>query len=224
MVEEVKYWHLRDHQLFSLLTNAQIEDLCIITRYKKAYKNEVIYFANESIKRIYFLKKGMIKIAEYDQDDKEITKDILQQGDLFGELSLDNEHSTSGEFAQAMSDEVIICTFLLTDFEKVLQQNPSVAISFTKLVGLKLKQLESRYNNLVFKDVKTRLQIFLNDWATKEGVKEGNNIAIQNYLTQQEIANLVCSTRQTVTQLLNDLQNEGKISYTRKKIVLHHKQ
>ena len=72
--------------------------------------------------------------------------------------------------------------------------------------------------------VKTRLQIFLNDWATKEGVKEGNNIAIQNYLTQQEIANLVCSTRQTVTQLLNDLQNEGKISYTRKKIVLHHKQ
>lgn len=221
MVEEVKYWHLRDHQLFSLLTNAQIEDLCIITRYKKAYKNEVIYFANESVKRIYLLKKGMIKIAEYGQDDKEITKDILQQGDLFGELSLDNEHSTSGEFAQAMSDEVIICTFLLSDFEKVLQQNPSVAISFTKLVGLKLKQLESRYNNLVFKDVKTRLQIFLNDWATKEGVKEGNNIAIQNYLTQQEIANLVCSTRQTVTQLLNDLQNEGKISYTRKKIVLH---
>jgi CRP/FNR family transcriptional regulator len=64
----------------------------------------------------------------------------------FSELEEEEVKSLHEKFANVENFKNI----LLTDFEKVLQQNPSVAISFTKLVGLKLKQLESRYNNLVF--------------------------------------------------------------------------
>ena len=219
MNEDIKYWHLRNHKLFWMLKNAEIKELCIIMGFKKAYKNEVIYFADEPIKRIYLLKKGMIKIAETNADGNEIIKDIIQQGDLFGELGLNSE-SVNHEYAQAISDEVKICSFTLDDFEKVMEANPSVALSYTKLVGFKFMRLQNRYSNLVFKDVKTRVVDFIKDWAEKDGIKENNQIRLHNYLTHQDIASLVCSTRQTINQVVNELQAAGKLTYSRKEIII----
>jgi CRP/FNR family transcriptional regulator len=218
MSVEVKYWYLRNHKLFSTLSNSQISDLCIITRFKKANKGEIIYFADEPVQRIYFLKKGMIKIVEADKKGDEIIKDIIQQGDLFGEITLNNA-SKSHEYAQAMSSEVMICTFTLEDFEKLLEINPALALKFYKFVGFKFKRLQNRYANLVFKDVRSRLIDFLKEWAEREGETTDEGVLLHNYLTHQDIANLVCSTRQTITQLMNELEVDGKIQYSRKEII-----
>ncbi|TAE92672.1 MAG: Crp/Fnr family transcriptional regulator, partial [Runella slithyformis] len=101
-----------------------------------------------------------------------------------------------------------------------IQQNPSLAVKYTKLVGLRFRRLENRYANLMFKDVKTRLVLFLQEWATKEGQAEGNTITLKNYLTHQDIASLICSTRQTVSQLFNELKTSGLIDYSRSTIVI----
>ncbi len=216
---ENKYWYLRNHKLFSVLKNSQIEELCIITNYRKAKKNDIIYFADETLKRIYFLKRGRIKIAETDESGNEVIIDILQSGDLFGEISLNSEIKNT-EYAQAMSSEVVICTFKLEDFEALIEKYPSVALKFTKLVGFRFRRLENRYSNLVFKDVKKRLNSFLTDWAMREGKQQGSETILENYLTHQDIANLICSTRQTVTQLLNDYENAGVLRYNRKEIII----
>ena len=72
----------------------------------------------------------------------------------------------------------------------------------------------------MFKDVKSRLNGFLKDWAEREGIRSGNETVLKNYLTHQDIAGLICATRQTVTQLLNDLESEGILAYTRQEIVI----
>ncbi len=218
MSVEVKYWNLRNHKLFATLSNSQITDLCIVTRYKTAERGEIIYFADEPVQRIYLLKKGMIKIVEVNGKGEEVIKDIIQRGDLFGEITL-NADGENHEYAQAMSKEVAICSFKLEDFESLLQTDPSLALKFYKLVGFKLKKLQNRYTNLMFKDVRSRLIDFLKEWAEREGRGE-DKITLENYLTHQDIANLVCSTRQTVTQLFNELEQNGKIVYGRKEIVI----
>ncbi len=216
---ETKYWHLRNHKLFSVMSNKQIEELCVIVNYKKAHKGEIIYFADEDVKRIYFLKKGTVKIVETDNSGTEIIKEILQTGDLFGEITLDSGNENH-EFAQAVSKEVVICSFLLQNFEHVLSEHPDIAFRFSKLIGFRFKKMRNNYSNLVFKDVKTRLKIFLKEWAEKEGVKTGNEIVIPNYLTHQEIASLVCTTRQTVTQILNEWETSDLLHYSRKEILI----
>lgn len=218
MAPDIQYWYLRDHKLFSTLNNAQIKDLCIITRYKKASKHEIIYFANDPVQRIYLLKKGMIKIVESDSQGREVIKDIIQKGDIFGELSLSGVSGTS-EYAQAISSEVLICSFKLDDFEQVLAQDSGISLKFSKFVGFKLKRLQNRYSDLVFKDVRQRIVEFLHEWAEKEGKPVGNQLILNNYLTHQDIAQLVCSSRQTVTQTLNALESEGTLTYNRKEIV-----
>lgn len=219
MYDELKYWYLRDHKLFLTLNMSQIKQLCIISGFKTAKKGEVIYFSSSDLPRIYLLKKGNIKIVSVDEEGNETIKEILQKGDLFGELSLENDGDVN-EYAKVLTDEVSICSFLLSDFEDLLVRNPSLALSYTKFVGLKMKRFKNNYSNLVSKDAKTRLISFIKDWAEREGIQEGKKYTISNYLTQTDIAQIICTSRQTATLLLNELEEKNLIYYNRKEITI----
>ena len=219
MYEDLKYWYLRDHKLFRTLSMSQIKQLCIIIGFKKAKKGEIIYFSTSDVPRIFLLKKGNIKIVSVDEDGNETIKDIIQKGDLFGELTLETDNQTN-EYAKVLSDDVAICSFQMSDFEDLLLRNPSLALSYTKFVGLKMKRIRNSYSNLISKDAKTRLHQFLKDWAEKEGKVIGNKIVIENYLTQNDIAQIICTSRQTTTQLLNEMENYGILIYNRKEIII----
>ena len=219
MYEELKYWYLRDHKLFWTLSMSQIKQLCIIVGFKKAKKGDVIYFSSSDVPRIFLLKKGNIKIVSVDEDGNETIKEILQKGDLFGELALEKD-SDVNEYAKALTEEVSICSFLLSDFEDLLVKNPSLALSYTKFVGLKMKRFKNNYSNLVSKDAKTRLVSFLKEWAIREGKQDENKYTIDNYLTQTDIAQIICTSRQTATLLLNELEEKNLIYYSRKEILI----
>ncbi len=79
--------------------------------------------------------------------------------------------------------------------------------------------MENKYANLVFKDVRSRFIGFLKDWSSKEGVVSQNEVVLKNYLTHQDIASLICSTRQTVTSLFNELKENGTLDYSRTEII-----
>lgn len=219
MYEDLKYWYLRDHKLFRTLSFAQIKQLCIITGFKKASKGEIIYFSSSDVPRIFLLKKGNIKIVAVDEDGNETIKDIIQKGDLFGELTLETDDKAN-EYAKVLSDDVAICSFLLSDFEDLLLRNPTLALSYTKFVGLKMKSIKNSYANLISKDAKTRLYQFLKDWANQEGRRIGDSVTIENYLTQNDIAQIICTSRQTATQLLNEMESNNLLSYSRKEIIV----
>ena len=219
MYEELKYWYLRDHKLFWTLSMSQIKQLCIITGFKKANKGDVIYFSTSDVPRIFLLKKGNLKIVSVDEDGNETIKEIIQKGDLFGELSLESD-SEVNEYAKVLTSEVSICSFLMSDFEDLLVKNPNLALSYTKFVGLKMKRFKNNYSNLVSKDAKSRLVTFIKEWAKKEGKFEGNKVTIENYLTQTDIAQIICTSRQTATLLLNELEEKNLIYYNRKEIII----
>ncbi len=219
MYDELKYWYLRDHKLFRTLSYGQIKQLCIIVGFKKARKGEIIYFSQSDVPRIFLLKRGNIKIVSVDDDGNETIKDIIRKGDLFGELELETDKEVN-EYAKVLTDEVSICSFLMSDFEDLLLRNPNLALSYTKFVGLRLKRIRNNYLNLVSKDAKSRLHNFLRDWAEKEGVISGNSATLENYLTQADIAQIICTSRQTATQMLNELEASGTLVYNRKEILI----
>lgn len=219
MHEDLKYWYLRDHKLFRTLSLMQIKQLCIVTGFKKAAKDEIIYFSSSKVPRIYLLKKGNIKIVDVDEEGNETIKDIIQKGDLFGALTLENDDQ-SNEYAKVLTDSVVVCSFLMSDFEELLLRNPSLALSYTKFVGLKMKRIKNSYSNLINKSAKSRLLYFFKEWSNKEGIKTDNLIRIENYLTQNDIAQIICTSRQTTTQLIKELEINNILTYNRKEIVI----
>jgi CRP-like cAMP-binding protein len=221
MNKDIKYWTLKDHKLFKALNNSQIEDLCILKKFHSVKKGEIIYFSNENVPRVYILDKGILKIVSINEDGTETIKDIIHKGDLFGEIFLDeNDVSDGNEYAQALSTDVRLCTFKAQDLEKILENNPSLALSYTKFMGLKIKRIHNRYSNLMGKEVRTRLVMFLKDWSQTYKAEEDGRVIVQNYLTQDDIAKIICSTRQTVTELMSKLEQEGQLVYDRKQIII----
>lgn len=213
-----KFWYLQNHRLFDQLNTEGVEALCIISRYKEAGRGERIYFTEDTADRIFILKQGAVKIVRTDAHGNEVVKDVLGDHDLFGHLPFENGAVRSDEHAVALTDNVSICMFRRHDLEEVLARDPRVTMRLASHVSARLRHLEQRYDSMVFKDVRTRLLEFLHRYVALFAAERAADGSVPNHLRQEDIAQLIGSTRQTVVELLGDLEREGLIHYSRRTI------
>jgi CRP/FNR family transcriptional regulator len=209
---------LKNYDLWCHLSDEEYRDLKVQHHVIDVPKGEYIYFEAYNLNKIYFVKEGTIKIGYIDGEGNEKVKEIIRKGELFGQFSLER-NNLNGEFAQAYRNDVSICAFTIDDFEKLLKNRPELALKYSKQVGAKLRNIENRLLNLLNKDVKTRLIHFL--WQLIEqnlGEVTEEGFCMPNYLTHEDIAGLIGSSRQTVTTIINELETEGILSYNRQEI------
>lgn len=218
MNSDLKYWYLHEHKLFRNLSFSEIDALCILKRFKKSKKNEIIDLPFSEKERIYFLKHGSIKLVKINDHGDELLLDILQKGDLFGDLNLE-KNTERNEFFKVVSDEAIICTFFRENLEEVMQKKPDFALNYIKFIGFNFKKIQNSYKNILFKDAKTRLLLLLNMIIEKES-PQNSSFVLPNYLTQKDIAQLICTTRQTIISLFKELEQEDILHYSQKEIII----
>jgi CRP/FNR family transcriptional regulator, cyclic AMP receptor protein len=211
---------LKQYHLFEKLSPVEYEALTVLDNYREAKPGEFIYFEAFHHQLIYFIKTGYIRLGYLDDAGQRITKDILGPGDFFGQITLEKTN-LDGEFAQAFKGTVSLCSFTVDHFSKLLQNRPDIAVKYSKLTGLRMKRFENRLINILHKDVKTRLINFLRQLFRDEKKPryiEDQKVIISNYLTHEEIAHLIGTSRQTVTTLLNELEEAGICIYSRREI------
>jgi CRP/FNR family transcriptional regulator len=200
------------------LSFSEIDALCILKKFKKSKKNEIIDLPFSEKERIYFLKQGTIKLVKIDDDGEEILLDLLQKGDLFGDLNLEKPVEIN-EYFKVVSDEAIICTFFREKLEYIINNKPDFALNYIKFIGFNYKKIQNNYKNILFKDTKTRLLLLLNMIIEKENTSS-NSFTLPNYLTQKDIAQLICATRQTVITLFKELKQDNMLEYSQKEIMI----
>ncbi|HSZ34340.1 MAG TPA: Crp/Fnr family transcriptional regulator [Puia sp.] len=217
---------LRKFPLFSDLSDEEYHELNVSDNYKEAKKGEFIYFEAYQHQNIYFLKSGIIRLGYLDGLGNKVIKDILKPGDFFGQVSLEKEN-LGGEFAQAGKEDVSLCSFTLDSFNRLLLNKPKLAVKYSKISGFRIRRFENRLQNILQLDVKTRLKLFIEQLLTdvKDRAKWlGKEVRIPNYLTHEEIAQLIGTSRQTVTTLLNAFDDEHVFSFSRKEIRFFNKE
>ena len=213
-----KWILIRNYNLWSHLSDEEYEELNIVHNFIEAPKGEYVYFEAFHHNKLYFIKDGYIRIGYIDDDGNEVIKEIIQKGEIFGQLTLER-NNLKGEFAQAYKADVSLCAFTIEDFNQLLKKRPELALKYSKQIGSKLRNIESRLVNLLNKDVKTRLINFIGQLAQDtEGEETPDGYCITNHLTHEDIAHLIGSSRQTVTTLINELALEGLLSFNRQKI------
>lgn len=181
-------------------------------------KNDYIYFPDESSDKIFFITEGSIKVGTTNDTGKQITKAILNKGEVFGELAIIGEE-TRRDFAIAL-ENTKICTLSVSQMNAMMKDHGPLSMFFMKLMGSKVLQMEKRLESLVFKDSKTRILEFIVDQLEKRGQQVGYEWVIRNQLTHQEIANICATSRQTVTTLLNDLRSQNIITFDRRRMLI----
>lgn len=220
MGTDEKFLLLRNYDLWCHLSDEEYEELNIAHHFIEAKKGDYIYFDSHHLNKLYFLKEGFIKIGFIDDKGNEVIKEIISEGEIFGQFSLE-KNNLNGEFARAYKSNVSLCSFTIEDFEILLKKKPELAVKYSKLVGKKLQRAEFRLMNMLNKDVRSRLLAFFYHLAIKNGYNStAESFFLDNFLTHEDIAKLIGSTRQTVTTFLNQMEDEGLLKITRKKIFI----
>jgi CRP-like cAMP-binding protein len=218
MPEQTKLWYLKNINILEGLPEREMKALAARTSMSRLRKNGVIYFPEAQSKNIYFLKSGHVKIARLSPEGREAILDVVGPGEIFGELGLaDEPEEEYVEIAEAL-DDVLICAMSKNDFMEFLKKNPELNLRMLKLIGLKLRKVESKVEDLIFKNVRERLTTFLLRFAEAFGKIKDRQISVPNFLSQDEIARLTGASRQSVATILNELRKEGLIDFTTKSL------
>lgn len=220
MSEEMKYFYLKNHPLLAGLPEQKLKEAANVAKIRTVYRGEVISYGEAGYTRIHFLVKGKVKITDMSGAEAELIKDILTEPDIFGDLGLEGKLACD-ECAEALTANTIICTFHVSDFKRIMEENPQMIMGYAKKVTGKLQRLENRHADLVFLDTKDRLIRFIKNWARSDGNRVGDKIVLNNYLTHSDIAGFIATSRQSVNMLLNELRSSGLLCYNRKHIELN---
>ncbi|WP_405205241.1 Crp/Fnr family transcriptional regulator [Aquimarina sp. LLG6339-5] len=209
-----KYWFLEGFNLFNKLGRITMMRMCEILEMKNIDKGSTVELINNDHKSIFFLKKGTVKIIDTTTD---TVKYIVKKGHIFGELSLYDEQDYIEEQAIAIED-CIVCYIESFRMKQIMEKHKSLKNGVLKIYGLRIKKLERRLQDLLYKDSTTRIREFVMDYIEEFGEQIEKNVIAKNLLTHKDIANLTNTSRQTVSNTLSILRKEGIIDYNTQSI------
>ncbi|MFN4150784.1 MAG: Crp/Fnr family transcriptional regulator, partial [Candidatus Sericytochromatia bacterium] len=180
-------------------------------------KKNIVFHEGDYGDALYIIKNGRIKIAKVAIDGREKTLTILKAGDFFGEMAIFDDMPRSAT-AEAMDHDVKLLSISKNDFEQLIMSTPSIAIRIMKDLTRRIRQVNEQVQDLAFKDVHGRVASTIYNLLKTEKEVSKNPKVSQLKMTHQDLANMVGSSRETVTRALNRLQDEGVISISHQQI------
>jgi CRP/FNR family transcriptional regulator, cyclic AMP receptor protein len=205
--------------IFSVLDAAETARFADLCQWRRAPKYQFVFMPDEPSDYIYILVNGRIKTGTFAFDGREVIKDILQPGALFGDLALAGETKRS-DYAQVLYDEAQFLAIRLQDVQEMMSHNQRFLFACLQHITLRLQKVEERLARLVLKDARERIIEFLIEAADREGRRVGYETLVKHHLTQQDIANITGTSRQTVTSVFNDLKKSNLIYFNRNSILI----
>lgn len=204
-----RLWHLKRFDLLGALTSKQLEELNGLVKEATYEEGESIYLPGDPSHAVYFLKQGRVKVSYLDESGKRLTLAICGRGEPFGEMALVGEERRGLE-ASALED-VWLCWIAKDDLLRFASKVPQLSLRVAKLIGWRRHKIENRLEDLLFKDVPTRLARMLWKLGTNYGEETKEGVRIRLRLTHQNLAELIGATRETTTTVLNHFQEKGLI-------------
>lgn len=181
-------------------------------------KSATLYDEGDISNGVYFIKEGRIKIFTKNEQSKEITKAILDPGQIFGFLSMADE-STRSNSAQAM-EKSVVCKLTKPEFQSILKDQNQMTSLTMKIMGQKTMVMEEQLEALVFKDSRSRIIQFLLELAQTKGQRVGYEYVVRKFVTHLDIAQMTATSRQTVTTVLNELRDKNFLTFDRRRLLI----
>ena len=198
---------IRQAPLFSALNDEAALSLRESMVSLKLYKGQVLFKEGQEGDRLYVVVHGKIKLGTTSNDGRENLLSILGPGEMFGELSLfDPEPRTST--ATAVTDARLV-SLAHDAVIGLITTNPQTSLELLRRLAQRLRKSNEVLADLVFADVPGRVAKAIIDLGVRFGVQEEDGLHVNHDLTQEELAQLVGASRETVNKALADFAARG---------------
>jgi CRP/FNR family cyclic AMP-dependent transcriptional regulator len=198
---------IRQAPLFSALNDEAALSLRESMVALKLYKGQVLFKEGQEGDRLYVVVHGKIKLGTTSNDGRENLLSILGPGEMFGELSLfDPEPRTST--AAAVTDARLV-SLAHDAVIGLITTNPQTSLELLRRLAQRLRKSNEVLADLVFADVPGRVAKAIIDLGVRFGVQEEDGLHVNHDLTQEELAQLVGASRETVNKALADFAARG---------------
>ncbi|MGD8238819.1 MAG: Crp/Fnr family transcriptional regulator [Armatimonadota bacterium] len=197
---------LNQEQLAAVAHQASVLDL---------NRRHVIFSPESYSESTYLLLRGKVKLFQMSEEGREVTVEVLQAGDIFGQFS-DNDEG-QGMWAETMEPSKV-GVLTAADFAALLQHHTAVALKLVDEMSARLSRRAGQIEDLALRNVPARIANTLLKLGEEHGTMGRDGITIDLRLTHQDIANMVAASRETVTTVLTDMRHEGIIDIERKRV------
>jgi CRP/FNR family transcriptional regulator, cyclic AMP receptor protein len=205
----------------SLLRELDEEDAAVFRPYSHVVllpRGEKLFNSGDLGDSVYLVITGKVKLTRTAPDGRESLVSVHGPGDMFGELAMfDPTYRTSS--AVAITD-ARLAEIAHSDLRAVLATRPPVALLLLKVLAQRLRRITEANTNLIFTDVPGRVAKALLELADKFGTPTDEGIQVNHDLTQEELAQLVGASRETVNKALADFATRGWIQLAAKSVLL----
>lgn len=215
---------LKGVDLFSRLSDEQIEMISEVSNRKKYSREQSIIHESDDASHTFFLiASGEVKVYLSGNDGRETILALLGPGDFFGEMSLIDGEPRSASVKATTTSELIVIQ--RNDFVKKMREFPDLAMSFLEEFSNRLRKANKQISSLSTLTVFGRIAGTLLNLAEDRGVRthfnDGRMVTkIPNKPTQQQFAEMSGTTRETVSRVLNSLKKRGVIAIVGKDILI----
>ena len=207
-----KIGYLQMVDIFQDLTEEEIEEIDRATTVSSARRGRILYMPEDTSEVLFLLKEGRVQLYRISPDGKKLVIGTIAPGAIFGEMALIGQgmHNT---FAEATEDCVLL-VMSREDVERLLVTKPMVALRIFEELGSRLKETESRLEEIAFKGIPARLASLLLQLAAERGDDTITG------MTHQDLGEQIGTYRETTTQTLNTFKADGLIEIGRKRITI----
>ena len=209
---------LRHIPIFRDLNDEELDRITKIAITRSVKKKSTIFHEGDDKEAVYFLQDGLVKTFKTDENGNEQIVSLLQTGDMFPHTGFFHQEPYPATAVTLVDSHLVAIP--VRDFEQLILEMPTISMKVIDALGEKIRELLLKLQQFSGHDVHERILSFLLQLADKHGIRKGTNIHIELPVTNQELANSIGTSRETVNRLLNQLKKQHILKSDRSEIVI----
>ncbi len=209
---------LRQVSIFRALPAEELSELGVRLRPRAAQAGSVMVSQQEPGDALFLIASGKVKVVLYGETGREIILSMLRTGDFFGEMSLLDEQPRSANVVAVEETELL--TLDRDAFRNHLLSRPATSLAVLAELSLRLRHADEVIGNLALLDVYARVARAIRELARAQGQPVEGGMLIRERPTQQEMAGLIGTSRETVNRALSDFTRRGLLEMNGKQLLV----
>ena len=200
---------LRALGIFEGIAPNELDRLVELTSSRRLRRNEVLFRMGDSGRTLYAVLRGRLRAVGEGEDGKDFTFRFLEPGDVIGELGLLDSNPRSLTVEAIEPSELLLLH--ARDFLPFLERHPRVLVNLAMVLARRLRGVSTLLTDVLFLRLPTRLARRLLVLAQESGKETPDGVRIEVPLRQQQLAEVVGVTRESINKQMREFAEEGLV-------------